>query len=284
MSTGPASLSRQSNEMRCRVGSHWHFQSTSATIKRVRLPRGQAIPEVSTSVCLISDPSQSLPLSSSFPSPPSPWTCSQETSRCQLESLRSSAMSPQRGVQMNRPVILWHDKLSRLIICLSLMVWQLIKALQGCPFCSVSLFLCSNSVARPLISGSIPRTMRLTGQAPSWSKAGTSSHSCTGVSSQNKAGEDGFSTPELWFHSAVQLHTELTVRNKGEKDDCKSSYFPCKRLYFLIWKEWQCHKLTTFWFRAELVWQSVYGVNVLVILNGAAPECTTSLCAEEKKK
>ena len=73
------------------------------------------------------------------------------------------------------------------------------------------------------------------------------------------------------------------VQKQGEKDDCKSTryYFMCIRLYFLVWKGWQHHKLMSFWFRVELLWQSVCEVNVLVILNGAAQECTTSLCTEK---
>lgn len=57
-------------------------------------------------------------------------------------SAREWSTSPQRGTQKNLPTILWQDKWSRLIVCLDLMAWQLIKALQGCIMCSVPLFLC----------------------------------------------------------------------------------------------------------------------------------------------
>lgn len=108
----------------------------------MRFPRGQALPEVSTSACLISDlhhkHSSSLPLF--------PLLCLLvPAARRQADVISRGAwawqlVSPQRGTQKNLPMISWHDKLSRLIICLNLMVWQLIKALQGCIFCPIPPF------------------------------------------------------------------------------------------------------------------------------------------------
>lgn len=135
--------------MRCQVGcvgsqqllqpDHRHYKKNE-TSQRTSTPWGINIRRPN-----LWPPSRSFPLLSfSFSSPPSPRTWLQPGDmqiihRCQLEC-GAWGRSPQRGTQKNLPMISWHDKWSRLIICLSLMAWQLIKALQGCIICSVPSF------------------------------------------------------------------------------------------------------------------------------------------------
>lgn len=170
---------------------HWDYKKSETS---------QRIPEESTSVRRISDLHQNhSPLSSSFSSPPSPRTCSQETCRVHGEAHgRSFTM------------ISWHDKWSRLIICLSLTAWQLIKALQGCIICSVPLFPC---LKFSLCCKAPDDELSMTRQARWRCETGTNSHSWLSMHwcpySQNKEREGGFSTIELWFHFAVQLHEQL---------------------------------------------------------------------------
>lgn len=71
------------------------------------------------------------------------------------------------------------------------------------------------------------------------------------------------------------LHFDLTLwffgwkKRNVKKQKNTWSYFMCKRLYSWVWKGWQ-----SVWFTAALFSQCVYEVITLVILNGAAPDCT----------
>lgn len=114
----------------------WERPTTEA-IKRMKFARGPALPEVSTSAGLISDLHHYH--SPVFPSPSSARTCGG----------RDVTLMSARVLSVDKlPTILWRDKLSRLIISLSLTARQLIKAPQGSIISSFS-----SGGVRPLMGG-----------------------------------------------------------------------------------------------------------------------------------
>lgn len=107
----------------------WERPTTEA-IKRMKFARGPALPEVSTSAGLISDLHHYH--SPVFPSPSSARTCGG----------RDVTLMSARVLSVDKlPTILWRDKLSRLIISLSLTARQLIKAPQGTRLHNFFIFL-----------------------------------------------------------------------------------------------------------------------------------------------
>lgn len=119
----------------------WERLTTEA-IKRMKFARGPALPEVSTSAGLISDLHHYH--SPVFPSPSSARTCGG----------RDVTLMSARVLSVDKlPTILWRDKLSRLIISLSLTVRQLIKAPQGSIISSFSSPALSAGGVRPLMGG-----------------------------------------------------------------------------------------------------------------------------------
>lgn len=119
----------------------WERPTTEA-IKRMKFARGPALPEVSTSAGLILDLHHYH--SPVFPSPSSARTCGG----------RDVTLMSARVLSVDKlPTILWRDKLSRLIISLSLTARQLIKAPQGSIISSFSSPALSAGGVRPLMGG-----------------------------------------------------------------------------------------------------------------------------------
>lgn len=171
----------------------WERLTTEA-IKRMKFARGPALPEVSTSAGLISDLHHYH--SPVFPSPSSARTCGG----------RDVTLMSARVLSVDKlPTILWRDKLSRLIISLSLTVRQLIKAPQGSIISSFSSPALSAGGVRPLMGGGHPwdDELSVSRQARSRSEAGANSHSWLSMhqrlSSQNQGeGEGGPSAQARW--------------------------------------------------------------------------------------
>lgn len=121
----------------------WEHPTTEA-IKRMKFARGPALPEVSTSAGLISDLHHYH--SPVFPSPSSARTCGG----------RDVTLMSARVLSVDKlPTVLWRDKLSRLIISLSLTARQLIKAPQGAIISSFSSPALSAGGVRPLMGGGV---------------------------------------------------------------------------------------------------------------------------------
>lgn len=165
----------------------WERPTTEA-IKRMKFARGPALPEVSTSAGLISDLHHYH--SPVFPSPSSARTCGG----------RDVTLMSARVLSVDKlPTILWRDKLSRLIISLSLTARQLIKAPQGSIISSFS-----SGGVRPLMGGHPwDDELSVSRQARSRSEAGANSHSWLSMhqrlSSQNQGeGEGGPSAQARW--------------------------------------------------------------------------------------
>lgn len=171
----------------------WERPTTEA-IKRMKFARGPALPEVSTSAGLISDLHHYH--SPVFPSPSSARTCGG----------RDVTLMSARVLSVDKlPTILWRDKLSRLIISLSLTARQLIKAPQGSIISSFSYSGAFSWRCEASDGGGHPwdDELSVSRQARSRSEAGANSHSWLSMhqrlSSQNQGeGEGGPSAQARW--------------------------------------------------------------------------------------
>lgn len=156
----------------------WERPSTEA-IKRMKFARGPALPEVSTSAGLHHYHS---PV---FPSPSSARTCGG----------RDVTLMSARVLSVDKlPTILWRDKLSRLIISLSLTARQLIKAPQGSIISSFSSPVLSAGGVRPLMGGRghpWDDELSVSRQARSRSEAGANSHSWLSMHQRRSSQKQG---------------------------------------------------------------------------------------------
>lgn len=186
---------------------------TTDAIKRMRLPRGPALPEVSTSAGLISDLHQHYSSHRFFP----PLLHLLPPAATAEGVIWGSLLSPQWGLLKTLPKTFWHDKLSRLIVSLSLMAWQLITRLHNLPCPSLS-FRIQPVLQRPLIWGetSLSRSYwawpdRQGQEGRQEQTRNIHDYACNSVSKlKNKV---SFHSTEQRFQHALQIHKNF----EGEK-------------------------------------------------------------------